>query len=282
MAAATNTTFQREVNILVSNIATAHQGSDSARFLNDVLVPITRKNITDTMSPGAKITFRFASEGIFHPAFEAFRYLPELNPTAMFEAVTWAEEAGFDAAILGCFGDPFIDEARQATNIPILGFGESALRAAAEYGRFGVIANSGLLIEGIRGQIERLGLTDQLVDIIETSEPVSEQENSLFDAQSAIKHFRTDAAPLVEAGAQAIIPACGIMSAALHMAPSRNDKPLKPLDAINGVVIIDIVAEAARAAEQAIRSETCPNPVSDSALPTIEHSTPSGPFWNCY
>jgi Asp/Glu/hydantoin racemase len=273
----------REIRLLVANIGAVPENSTGGRFVREALVPVTQRNAAIMARERTRCTFRFASEGISHPAFARFRHLPLLNPKAMAEAVEWAEQEGYDAAILGCFGDPFLDEIRASAKIPVIGFGEAAMIAAARLGPFGIVANSAMLVEPIRSQVERLNLTDRLVGIVTTSEPMEEQEHSLIDAHALLPRFRADVAPLIAAGAQALIPACGIMSAALRIAPGVESKDAG-LTSVENVPVIDIVGEAVLAAERAVLEGSIPAPLSHArghAADGHGASMPSGRFWNC-
>ncbi|MCO6188458.1 aspartate/glutamate racemase family protein [Rhizobium sp. L1K21] len=274
----------REIKMLVANIGAVPKDSAGGRYVRDALVPVTQQNAALAAQADTQCTFRFASEGISHPAFEKFKYLPLLNPKGMVEAVAWAQEEGYDAAILGCFGDPFLDEIRDKSQIPVIGFGEAAILAAARIGPFGIVANSPLLVEPIRGQVDRLGLTDRLVGIVATCEPMEEQEHALIDARGLFPRFRSDVATLIESGARALIPACGIMSAALRVAPGYNGNDA-PLTAVDGIPVIDVVGEAVLAAERAVLTGVIPAPLVHGQSGSVEHpdaSMPSGAFWNCH
>jgi allantoin racemase len=50
------------------------------------------------------------------------------------ELVRTAEEEGYDAVVLACFSDPGLDAARELSNIPVMGIGETTLHVAAMLG----------------------------------------------------------------------------------------------------------------------------------------------------
>lgn len=72
-----------------------------------------------------------------------------------------------DAAIVGCFGDPGIDGLREVAGVPVLGFAESGmLAAAAEPGSF-VVATIGTTWRPILEELaRRSGLADRLAGLI--------------------------------------------------------------------------------------------------------------------
>lgn len=68
-------------------------------------------------------------------AYEEYRAVP-----GAIERLVEAEQARFDGAILGCFGDPGIEAAREMVRIPVIGPGEAAMLVAASLGhRFSIV-----------------------------------------------------------------------------------------------------------------------------------------------
>jgi allantoin racemase len=55
------------------------------------------------------------------------------------EAALTAEAEGAEALVIDCMLDPGLDAAREAVSIPVMGCGETALRAAASFGAFSVV-----------------------------------------------------------------------------------------------------------------------------------------------
>jgi len=273
------------LRILVTNIPTAMEHAASGEYLKKTLVPVTQSAAALTHRGRAELVFRFASHGFRHPAFECFRYLPELNPHAMIDAVAWGEAQGFDAAVLGCFGDPCLADIRRASAIPVVGLGEAALRAAAAHGPFGVVTPSEFLLAPTRHQIHALGLSAQLVDVVVGSEPGDEQEHALINATSAIEHFCSASRRLIAQGARAVVPGCGLLSPALRMAPGAERQWPDGLCEVDGVPVIDVFGCAMAEALAAVRPS--PQPAAQrpswaeiSAAPGEVPKVEPGAFWN--
>lgn len=271
--------------ILVTNIPTGKEHSDAGRYLQQTLVPVTQRAAAQTHAGHAQLLFRFASQGFQHPAFERFHHLPELNPHAMIEAVAWGEAQGFDAAVLGCFGDPCLADICSASSIPVVGLGESALRAAAAHGPFDVVTPSEFLLEPTRHQIQAMGLASQLVDVVVSSEPSDEQEHALINATSAIEHFRSASRRLIAQGARALVPGCGLLSPALRMAPGAEQQWPDGLRDVDGVPVIDVFGCAVSEAMTAIRKSPRPQAqrrswAEVSAAPGEIPKVAPGAFWN--
>lgn len=73
--------------------------------------------------------------------------------------VARAEAEGADAAVIACFDDPALAEARAASRIPVLGIGEAAFHAAMLLGqRFSVVTTLPVAIPVIEENIARYGI----------------------------------------------------------------------------------------------------------------------------
>jgi allantoin racemase len=78
-----------------------------------------------------------------------------------------AEEEGFDAAVLGCFGDPGLDALREVTTrMPVVGPGEAAFHVAAMLGdSFGIVTVAYGVVSPLRHLVARSGLSERLAGI---------------------------------------------------------------------------------------------------------------------
>jgi allantoin racemase len=79
-----------------------------------------------------------------------------------------AEEEGFDAAVLGCFGDPGLDALREiTTRMPVVGPGEAAFHVATMLGdRFGIVTVAYGVVSPLRHLVARSGLSERLAGIV--------------------------------------------------------------------------------------------------------------------
>ncbi|MFD1940854.1 aspartate/glutamate racemase family protein [Paradevosia shaoguanensis] len=77
-----------------------------------------------------------------------------------------ADGAAPDAIILGCFGDPGLDALVEMTGIPVIGFAEAGLLAAAsEHGNF-IVATKGVVwCEMLTELIQKLGLSHRVAGV---------------------------------------------------------------------------------------------------------------------
>jgi allantoin racemase len=74
---------------------------------------------------------------------EAAPPLPWPRPegeAAMIETARKAEANGYDAEVIGCAADPFLEQTRQAVGIPVVGVTESVCASARNWGKLAILA----------------------------------------------------------------------------------------------------------------------------------------------
>ena len=99
-----------------------------------------------------------------------------LSVPGILEAAPRLEAEGFDAIIIGCFGDPGLAPTRELVNIPVVGPGQAGALAAAQLGqRFAIITVVEEVIPAIRRQMRGYGLESLVADIRAVDVPVLER-----------------------------------------------------------------------------------------------------------
>jgi Asp/Glu/hydantoin racemase len=123
-----------------------------------------------------------------------------------------AEESGFDAYVMGHFQDPGLYELRSALSIPAIGVGEATLLAASQLGRrLGLVTLDAAFEVWHYEQADRYGLTGRVTQVTGMGcRP--EDFGAAFAGDEAAKarmlnDFAACARPLVDAGADVVIPA---------------------------------------------------------------------------
>lgn len=119
---------------------------------------------------GTEVTVVDVPDG---PASIESAYEELLSVPATLEGVMKAEADGFDAVILGCFGDPGLEAARELARIPVIGPGETSLLLAASLGhRFSVVTILDNVVAGQELQAYKAGVRDKLASVVATQIPV--------------------------------------------------------------------------------------------------------------
>jgi allantoin racemase len=158
-----------------------------------------------------------------------------------FEVATAAEAEGYDALILGCFGDPGLDGFREILRVPMVDPCEAAMHVACTLGhRFGIVT----VLDSIVAPLHRLariaGLDSRVASVVACDVPVLDLHAGSYD--SVLAAGRT----VVDAGADTIVLGCMSM-AFLGVA--------EELSAELGVPVINPARTALKTAELLLGSE---------------------------
>ncbi|MEA2384905.1 MAG: allantoin racemase [Solirubrobacteraceae bacterium] len=124
-----------------------------------------------------------------------------------FEVAANAEAEGYDAMILGCYGDPGLDGFREILTVPMVGPCEASMHVACQLGhRFGIVT----VLDSIVAPLHRLariaGLDSRVASIVAVDVPVLELDGGSYD--SVVAGCRT----VMAAGADTIVLGCMSMA----------------------------------------------------------------------
>ena len=98
-----------------------------------------------------------------------------------------AEKRGYDAIIIGCFGDPGIEAMREALTIPVIGPGESSFYVASMLGyQFSVVSILKNIINPMRMMAKKLSLEDRLASVRVIDKPVLELGTDVEETKKAL------------------------------------------------------------------------------------------------
>ena len=157
-----------------------------------------------------------------------------------------AEAGGYDAFVIGHFQEGGINEAKAIADIPVLGLGETSMLFACTLARrIGLVTIDPIYIPWHADQIALWGLKDRVAGIRAMATTPADYMRA-FDTEAGFRdvldQFRTQAEPLVAAGAEVLIPAGG-----LPMLLLARDKGLTidGASVLNGVTVTLKMAEAA-------------------------------------
>lgn len=126
-----------------------------------------------------------------------------------------AERQGFDAFVIGSFGEPFLREIRSAVDIPVASLTESGLLVGCSLGRYvGLISNAPAVQWMTKVAVDKHGLDARVLDVVALDPPLDEPALAAAYADPApvIASFTAAAERLVARGADVIIPAEGVLA----------------------------------------------------------------------
>jgi allantoin racemase len=155
-----------------------------------------------------------------------------------------AEREGYDAFALSTLPEPALREIRALVSIPVVGYGEAAMRAAVRSaGRFGVLVFIPELTDLVVDNAARHGLGDRCVSVRDVGFRFEDVLAGMENPAPLIDRFRRAARGLIAAGAQAIIPG---------EAPLNVLLAAEGVTAVDGVPVIDSLGAWVLAAEDAV------------------------------
>jgi allantoin racemase len=276
------------MKILLVNVPAVREQSEGGQFVRETLVPFWRKNLELAKRPDTQLTFRFAEKGFTSEDFADCKYLPFLNEAAMYDAVIQGEKDGFDAAVITCFSDYRLWEAREAVSIPVVSIGEASMLMAAAMGlKFGVVTLSEFEIKNTEKMIDQYGLTSRSVPPTAMDGNPAEQEKAIIDVRRTIESFTVVAQKLIASGADIIIPGCGLTSPALRLAPGAEKAYPRGFTEVDGVPIADVLSDALLMAENLVSlkrggsSWINSNGFHPDKIAETASNSDYGRFWDC-
>jgi allantoin racemase len=150
-------------------------------------------------APGTEVDIVDVDEG---PASIESLYEEYLSIPNTIDKMLEMEKKGYDAAILGCYGDPGLDAIREITDkMVVVGPGEAGVMAAALCGhRFSIITVTNSIINALHHLVEKAGVGKKLASVRAIETPVLELASNREDTvkklieegRKAIREDRAD------------------------------------------------------------------------------------------
>jgi allantoin racemase len=130
-----------------------------------------------------------------------------------------------DGIVIGAFGDPGLAAIRSQAPVPVVGFGQSAIAAAAAGGRaFSIVTTTPQLKSSIRQQVEQFGASENLRSILMTP---GVPEEVMADADRLDRELaQLIDKVMAEDGAKAVLVAGGPLSASARRLRQRFTLPI--------------------------------------------------------
>jgi allantoin racemase len=140
--------------------------------------------------------------GSIESAYEEYVSIP-----GSMELAASAERDGYDAIILGCFGDPGLDGFREILSIPIVGPCEASIHLAAQLGHtFAIVTVLDSVVEPLRKLVRVAGLDSRLATVVACDVPVLElRDDSYGQVLDACREA-------IRAGADTLVLGCMSMA----------------------------------------------------------------------
>ncbi|MGC8618851.1 MAG: aspartate/glutamate racemase family protein [Thermoplasmata archaeon] len=124
------------------------------------------------------------------PRHLEYRFYEAIVGINILRSIKNAEKQGYDAAIIGCFYDPYLSEAREITNMIVVAPAESSMLIAISLGhKFSIIVGRKKWIPQMEENVVKYGLKERLASfrsidmgVLEFQEEKKETEKRLIEA----------------------------------------------------------------------------------------------------
>ena len=196
-------------------------------------------------STGTTIELRGLSEG--RAVADQYRYLEYLDTAELLDNGLAAERDGYDAFLIGNIFEPGMHALRELLNIPVLGLCESSVTLACLMGAsFSVVNVNPKFERRVSENIASYGLSGRLVSI----DRMQVERPAVFDRAfedaavraDVIDQFRAAARRGLDKGAEAVIPAGGIVMTLLAEAGVHE---VDGAPVVNGLIALVKIGELA-------------------------------------
>jgi Asp/Glu/hydantoin racemase len=173
-----------------------------------------------------------------------FAYFQTLHSQQFVLGALAAEEQGFDAFALMTLPEPSLQEIRSLVDIPVVGYGESAMLAASLLGqRIGLLMFITGMAETVERNVQRMGLSERFLGAHPVGFTFDDVLAAYAEPEPLLARFRVSARALIARGADVIIPG----EAPLCMLLARAG-----LSDVDGIPVLDAVAATLKVAEMMV------------------------------
>lgn len=146
-------------------------------------------------------------------------YLYHIAYSQVIERAREAERSGYDAFMIGSFSEPFLREIRATVRIPVASVGESNFLLACSFGKFQAhIANVPTVARLVSDHVHEYRLESRVSGVYALGSEMDEllMQSLWKSPERIVARFTDIARRAIEAGADVIIPAEGVLSELLY------------------------------------------------------------------
>lgn len=201
-------------------------------------------------SPGVTVRCNGVTEARYHGRMPAeilrYGYAKLVLQREIIGFCRGAERDGHDAVILGSFSEPFLPEIRSLLDIPVVSMPEAALLVACSLAeQVALITLAPSNVRRLKALVRRHGLEGRICGYHALADHLDEADldRALLDPDKVVADFRAVADAAAAAGADAIIPAEGILNLIVYN---------NGVHRAGGATIVDCVGVAMLYAEMAV------------------------------
>lgn len=174
-------------------------------------------------SEGVDVFFNGVTEERYEGRLPAevlkYAYAKLVLPAETIDFARSAEQEGFDAFVIGSFSEPFLPEIRSMVDIPVISLPEASLLLACSMAeQFALVTLAPSNARRLTAVVRRHGLERRVLGVYALPNPVDEGalERALREPNAVIADFKAVASAAIEAGADVVVPAEGILNLIMH------------------------------------------------------------------
>lgn len=175
------------------------------------------------LRPGVQVDFVGMPAGIYgdHAPSELLKYpyVAAMTEQFILDNALRAQSEGYDVFAIGSVQDPALEQARALVDIPVVGYGESAMHLACCLStRFAVLVFEKGFDQMMDLRIQRLGLAGRALPTVLIEADFDQVSRGLAQGELIVDAFTRAARRAIEGGAEAIIPGQLYLSEAIARA----------------------------------------------------------------
>ncbi len=151
------------------------------------------------------------------------------------EAARRAEREGYDAFILGSFSEPFLPEIRSLLEVPVVSMAEATMLVACSLSeQFALVTIAAPNAKRLRAVVKRHGMDERVIAVRHLAHGLHEAEldAALAEGDAVVDDFMSVARAAVEAGADVVVPAEGVLNEIVHRRGVRSIAEATVLDCV--------------------------------------------------
>ncbi|MBV7484073.1 aspartate/glutamate racemase family protein [Bordetella sp. BOR01] len=161
--------------------------------------------------PGVEVDFVGMPAGIYGSNAPSevlkYPYMAAMTEQFILDNALRAEAEGYDVFAIGSVQDPGLEQARALVDIPVVGYGESAMHFACCLStRFAVLVFEKGFDQMMDLRIQRLGLASRALPTVVVDADFEQVSRGLTEGEKIVSAFTRAARRAIEDGAEAIIP----------------------------------------------------------------------------
>lgn len=175
------------------------------------------EHLAGVKRPDTEVHINGVDDGSMDLHYNAVVAVNSYGPGGVLNKLIQAADQGYDAAAIGCFLDPAMQEARELLQIPVLGLGESSMLTACMFGhKFSGVAFHAKQAQYYDRKAFEYGLSSRHVPFGSLGIDFTEVQTAFASPERMTGAFLRESRRLAAQGAEVILAACATVNAIIR------------------------------------------------------------------